>query len=164
MIRIHFLHPNLTHNRQLLPRTRNEPTRLSESSSEGRGLLSESDTSYVLIADPNEKPTASLDEEAFRQLPEVGSAPDMISDDLPSNLDYLDESFGAAAGLRELDDEFDEFGVNDPASSSSARADQPGVISSYGGETIKILSPEGLRINYAHFLTMTPDSVDGSSR
>ncbi|KAF9814906.1 hypothetical protein IEO21_04850 [Rhodonia placenta] len=130
---------------QLLPRTRNEPTRLSESSSEGRGLLT------------------SLDEEAFRQLPEVGSAPDMISDDLPSNLDYLDESFGAAAGLRELDDEFDEFGVNDPASSSSARADQPGVISSYGGETIKMLSPEGLRINYAHFLTMTPDSVDGSS-
>lgn len=130
---------------QLLPRTRNEPTRLSESSSEGRGLLT------------------SLDEEAFRQLPEVGSAPDMIPDDLPSNLDYLDESFGAAAGLRELDDEFDEFAVNDPASSSSARADQPGVISSYGGETIKILSPEGLRINYAHFLTITPDSVDGSS-
>ncbi|OSX65316.1 hypothetical protein POSPLADRAFT_1134429 [Postia placenta MAD-698-R-SB12] len=130
---------------QLLPRTRNEPTRLSESSSEGRGLLT------------------SLDEEAFRQLPEVGSAPDMIPDDLPSNLDYLDESFGAAAGLRELDDEFDEFAVNDPASSSSARADQPGVISSYGGETIKMLSPEGLRINYAHFLTITPDSVDGSS-
>ncbi|KAH9935004.1 uncharacterized protein B0H18DRAFT_1082721 [Fomitopsis serialis] len=116
---------------RLSPKKRSEPTRLSETS---------------------ERWSASLDEHAFRQLPEVGAAPDMIYDDLPTNPDYLDESFGAAAGLRELDDdEFDEADENN----TTAYA--------YGGETIRMLRPEGLQIIEHYFDTMTPDSVDGDS-
>lgn len=33
---------------------------------------------------------ASLDEEAFRRMPDLTSGVDMIDDDLPTNLDYLD--------------------------------------------------------------------------
>ena len=56
------------------------------------------------------KPPASVEDLAFKKMPEVGPAPDMIFDDLPTNLDYLDESFGAAAGLRELvDEDLDQF-------------------------------------------------------
>ncbi|KZT70159.1 hypothetical protein DAEQUDRAFT_226544 [Daedalea quercina L-15889] len=127
------------------PKKRSEPTRLSEASNPSRGLLS------------------SLDEHAFRQLPEVGAAPDMIYDDLPTNPDYLDESFGAAAGLRELDDdEFDESDVDVPASVGDT-TDKGSNTSTYGGETIRMLRPEGLQIIEHYFDTMTPDSVDGES-
>lgn len=108
--------------------------------------------------------TASLDEHAFRQLPEVGSAPDMIYDDLPTNPDYLDESFGAAAGLRELDDdEFDESDVNPPTTVGD-NVDDEGNTSTYGGETIRMLRPEGLQTIEHYFDIMTPDSVDGDNR
>lgn len=100
---------------------------------------------------------ASLDERAFARPPELISAPDMIQDDLPNNLDYLDESFSAAAGLRELtDDDLDEFG-NDGADD---RDDPDGLVSRYGGETVRMLHPEGLRIVEHHFDTITPDTDD----
>ena len=108
---------------------------------------------------------ASVDEHAFRRIPDVGSAPDMINDDLPSNLDYLDASFGTAAGLRELrDDDLDEF---DPEDSETGRvtptqsSQQVGVISNVGGETIKMLRP--LNIVEHHFDTLPPDSAGGNS-
>ena len=50
----------------------------------------------------------SLDEQAFQRQPVIGPLPDMINDDLPRNLEYLDASFGAAAGLRPFDDEDEE--------------------------------------------------------
>ncbi|KAH9843042.1 uncharacterized protein C8Q71DRAFT_735660 [Rhodofomes roseus] len=126
------------------PRKRSEPTRLSQTS-DPRGLLS------------------SLDEHAFRQLPEVGAAPDMIYDDLPTNPDYLDESFGAAAGLRELDDdEFDETNVDVPLGTGDVD-DEGSNTSTYGGETVRMLRPEGLQIIEHYFDTMSPDSVDGDS-
>ena len=85
----------------------------------------------------------------------------MIYDDLPTNPDYLDESFGAAAGLREITDEdMDEFEIYDGGASNS---DTPGV-SSHGGETIHILRPEGLRIIPNYFDTITPELTDESSR
>ena len=97
-------------------------------------------------------------------MPEVGSAPDMIYDDLPTNPDYLDESFGAAAGLRELDDdEFDESDVSSPTAASDDNDDK-GNTSTYGGETIRMLRPEGLQIIEHYFDTMTPDSIDGDNR
>ena len=93
----------------------------------------------------------SLDEEAFKKLPEVGAAPDMINDHLPSNLDYLDESFGTAAGFREIrDDEFDEEDI--PVSDANAE----GVLSSVGGETIRILSDSGIKIVEHHFDNLPP--------
>ena len=100
---------------------------------------------------------ASLDEQAFRRLPEVGAAPDMIEDDLPTNPDYLDEHFGAAAGLREFSD--DEFEESDPDSPSVVpEAERPqGATSAYGGETVRILRPEGLHIVENYFDTLPPD-------
>jgi autophagy-related protein 2 len=104
----------------------------------------------------------SLDDQAFRRLPEVGAAPDMINDDLPSNPDYLDASFGTAAGFRELrDDDLDEFDVDDiPISAAS----QTGVISNVGGETIRILSEEGIRFVENYFNKLPHDSADDNSQ
>lgn len=101
----------------------------------------------------------SLDEEAFKALPEVGAAPDMINDYLPSNPDYLDESFGAAAGFREIrDDEFDEEDI--PASDANAE----GVLSNVGGETVRIFSDSGIKIVEHHFDNLPPDAVGDTSQ
>ena len=100
---------------------------------------------------------ASLDEHAFRRLPEVGAAPDMIEDDLPTNPDYLDEHFGAAAGLREFSD--DEFEESDPDSPSVVPGVETpaGVSSAFGGETIRMLRPEGIHVIENYFDTLPPD-------
>jgi len=108
---------------------------------------------------------ASVDEHAFRQVPDVGPAPDMINDDLPSNLDYLDVSFGTAAGLRELrDDDVDEFDLEDAEVgrvTPTQHSRQLGVVSNVGGETIKILRP--LTIVEHHFDTLPHNMADGYS-
>ena len=102
---------------------------------------------------------SSLDEEAFRTLPEVGAAPDMIIDDLPSNPDYLDESFGAAAGFREIrDDEFDEGDIH------VSNANAEGVVSNVGGETIRILSDAVIKIVEHHFDNLPADAADCASQ
>ncbi|TRM57600.1 hypothetical protein BD626DRAFT_514419 [Schizophyllum amplum] len=106
-----------------------------------------------------------VDEQAYPRVPDIGPAPDLIIDDLPTNPDYLDESFGAAAGLRELrdddledfDDEAEEIPVYTPSGS------QAGVISRVGGETIKILRPEGIHITENH-LTPYRQSPSRSQR
>jgi autophagy-related protein 2 len=97
-------------------------------------------------------------------VPEVGPPPDLISDDLPTNLDYLDASFGTAAGLRELrDDDLDEFDLDDKADLEripySIGGPQTGIISSVGGETIKILRPDGIRIVENYFDSLLPDTT-----
>ncbi|KAI0709250.1 hypothetical protein C8Q76DRAFT_654887 [Earliella scabrosa] len=127
------------------PKRKREPANVSEKSASSRSLL------------------ASLDEQAFRRLPEVGAAPDMIEDDLPTNPDYLDEHFGAAAGLREFSD--DEFEESDPDSPSVVpEAERPqGATSAYGGETVRILRPEGLHIVEDYFDTLPPDPGEAAS-
>ncbi|KAF8212161.1 hypothetical protein K438DRAFT_1806068 [Mycena galopus ATCC 62051] len=106
---------------------------------------------------------ASVDDLAFKRVPQVGSAPDMINDDLPTNPDYLDESFGAAAGLRELvDEDLDDFDVDDSLDTSSQAAGA-GIVSKVGGETVKMLRPEGLHVVEHYFDTLPPDTSDGSS-
>lgn len=101
--------------------------------------------------------SASLDEHAFRRIPEVGAAPDMISDDLPSNPDYLDQSFSATAGLREItDDDLDDFGVED---NNPTTMEQPGVVSKHGGETIRMLQPTLHTVEH-HFDALPPDAND----
>jgi autophagy-related protein 2 len=112
--------------------------------------------------------TDSIDQHAFQGIPEVGAAPDMINDDLPSNADYLDVSFGAAAGLRELDD--DDLDMDDSSQSkqmSSANlpsypADK-GVICSVGGETIKVLDGNGLHA-IENFFNTLPALVETSQK
>lgn len=72
----------------------------------------------------------SIDDLAFKKVPEVGPAPDMIYDDLPRNLDYIDESFGAAGGLRELrEEDLDDFDEEEVFSTSSGVDDFAGVVS-----------------------------------
>jgi autophagy-related protein 2 len=111
--------------------------------------------------------SASIDEYAFRAIPEVGTA-DLIDDDLPTNLDYLDESFGAAAGLRELrDDDLDEFDVEEAATNRTTPSldqQQTGIISRIGGETIKMLVPEGIHIVENYFDSLPPDSTNGNQQ
>lgn len=108
----------------------------------------------------------SIDQHAFQDVPEVGAAPDMIYDDLPSNPDYLDVSFGAAAGLRELDD--DDLDMDDQSQSEqiggtdlpSYSADN-GVVSSVGGETVRLLDPVGLHV-VENFFNTLPALVESS--
>ncbi|KAI0065395.1 hypothetical protein BV25DRAFT_1821795 [Artomyces pyxidatus] len=95
---------------------------------------------------------SSIDHHAFHRVPEVGAAPDMIYDDLPSNLDYLDESFGAAAGLREYDDEDLEF--DDQYVPDNVETDDPSVVSRVGGETIRVLQPQGIQLVANYFNTL----------
>jgi len=110
----------------------------------------------------------SIDQHAFQRVPEVGAAPDMINDDLPSNPDYLDVSFGAAAGLRELED--DDLEVDDSNQSQVMGGAKPpsyladtGVISSVGGETIKVLDQNGLHA-VENFFNTLPALVETSPK
>ncbi|KAF8910987.1 hypothetical protein CPB84DRAFT_1821154 [Gymnopilus junonius] len=104
---------------------------------------------------------SSVEDLAFKKVPEVGPAPDMIYDDLPSNLDYLDESFGAAAGLRELrDDDLDEFDAHEVETGSN---DDPNIVSKVGGETIKVFEPQGLEVVENYFMSIPPDTSRGLS-
>ncbi|OCH92227.1 hypothetical protein OBBRIDRAFT_869049 [Obba rivulosa] len=120
---------------------------------EPANLASPSRTSSYMLS--------SLDEYAFQKLPEVGAAPDMIQDDLPRNPEYLDD-FGAAAGLKELsDDELDEF--DNFESTPVNESDDVNVISRFGGETIKMLGGQALRIVEEYFENITPEPVDGSA-
>lgn len=104
----------------------------------------------------------SLDEDAFRRVPEVGSTADMVSDDLPANLDYLDASFGAAAGLRELrDDDLEDFDAKEESGRTTPVPGEMGVVSNVGGETIRIF--RRLSFTEHYFNTITPD-VAGNTR
>ena len=84
----------------------------------------------------------------------------MINDDLPTNPEYLDTSFGAAAGLRVLDDDdLDEFYPED-VTSASQTADAN--VTRFGGETIKILSAP-IQVIENYYDTLPPVSVTDSS-
>jgi autophagy-related protein 2 len=99
---------------------------------------------------------ASVEDLTFKRMPELGPPPDMITDDLPTNMYYLDDSFGPAAGLREIcDDDLDEFDTDDMSAPGS---DDPNVISRAGGETIKILDSKGLEIVEDYFLNIPAET------
>lgn len=86
----------------------------------------------------------------------------MIHDDLPSNPEYLDDSFSASAGLRALDDsDLDEFNVED-IDNSSPSTNQDGHISQHGGETVRMLGSDGLRIVDNYYETLPPETTDNS--
>ena len=96
----------------------------------------------------------------------MGAAPDMINDDLPSNPDYLDVSFGTAAGLRELDDDdldTDDSRQSEPAGFANLSPHPTGksIISSVGGETIKLFDPSGLQ-TVGNFFNTLPALVETS--
>lgn len=80
-------------------------------------------------------------------------------------MDYIDEAFGTAAGLRELeDDDLEEFDVHsDPHAEPFLLGSQAGIASRVGGETIKMLRPEGLDIVEHYFTELPPDEVNGAA-
>ncbi|KAF9013883.1 hypothetical protein BDQ17DRAFT_1341670 [Cyathus striatus] len=102
----------------------------------------------------------SLDDEStFHRPPELGPSPDMIDDDLPTNLDYLDESYGAAGGLRELTDEDLEDDSHEIVNHRFIAPSEKGIISQFGSETIKMLQPEGIRVIEDYFDNISVDST-----
>ncbi|KAK2466861.1 hypothetical protein APHAL10511_001119 [Amanita phalloides] len=117
---------------------------------------------------PESSMMSSVEDFALQRPPEIGPAPDMISDDLPTNMVYLDESFGAAAGLRELcDEDLDDFDNGhgpevDPASLATEQSGT-GVISRVGGETVKMIRPEGVQI-IENFFESLADTSDAPQR
>lgn len=84
----------------------------------------------------------------------------MISDDLPSNLEYIDASFGAAAGLRELTEEDleEDYVGTLPREVKPSQANQP-LVSVYGGETVTMLVP-ALDIVEDYFDNLPPITAD----
>jgi autophagy-related protein 2 len=107
---------------------------------------------------------ASIEDIAFRRLPEIGPAADMIYDDLPTNRDYLDESFGAAAGLRAFsDDELDDLDDNSDGETEAKNVlfmeVEPGGIFNFNGETIKV-HPEGINIIEEHYDNIPAEQVE----
>ncbi|KAG1753407.1 hypothetical protein EDB19DRAFT_1669210 [Suillus lakei] len=111
----------------------------------------------LIHSPPEQGMMASLDEQAFRRIPDVGNAADMIYDDLPRNLDYLDESFGSAAGLRELrDDDLEDFDVQEDGRTTPV-AGETGVVSKVGGETIRIMKP--IRPIEHYYDTIPPENT-----
>jgi autophagy-related protein 2 len=124
-----------------------------------------------------------LEENAFSRDPDLGPTLDIIEDDVPRNSDYLDESFGAAAGLMELSD--DELGsesadegemsesVLDARSamastihhstrlneSSSHVAPSEADLRGHHGETIKMLVDEDIQIIEDYFETLEPEPL-----
>ncbi|KIK96324.1 hypothetical protein PAXRUDRAFT_138716 [Paxillus rubicundulus Ve08.2h10] len=116
---------------------------------------------HTLGGDGDHDMTASLDEQAFKIVPEVGSVADMIRDDLPANLDYLDASFGTAAGLRELrDDDLEDFDTEEQSRRTTPVAGEIGIVSKVGGETIRILRPFAFVEHY--FDTIPSNTATGS--
>ncbi|KDQ33527.1 hypothetical protein PLEOSDRAFT_22057 [Pleurotus ostreatus PC15] len=108
---------------------------------------------------------STVEEHAFNVNPEVGPAIDMIHDDLPTNVYYLDEHFGSAAGLREVrDDDLDDFDGGDDIVAGgpvdvSLTLRNTGVTSDVGSETVKMLQPQGIHIveNYYDSLPAIPE-------
>ncbi|KAG6336408.1 hypothetical protein ID866_2681 [Astraeus odoratus] len=116
----------------------------------------------TLAIESDHQMIVSLDEDAFRGVPEVGNTADMINDDLPANLDYLDASFGAAAGLRELrDDDLEDFDINEQSGRTTPVPGETGVVSNVGGETIRVF--RRLSFKEHHFDTITPEVAGNQS-
>lgn len=101
-----------------------------------------------------------MDEQAFRRPPVIGPLPDLIYDDLPTNAEYLDASFGAAAGLRPLEDDDSEDAFH-PEQAISIQS-SGNITSRHGGETIKMLCPS-ISIIEDFYDTLQPGTLDYAS-
>ncbi|GAA5882896.1 hypothetical protein JCM1840_000742, partial [Sporobolomyces johnsonii] len=81
---------------------------------------------------------ASVDPAAFDRAPSVHDLPEILTDDVPTNLDYLAEALAQPGSKRPACRRAD--------SSASYSEGQGQVISDVDGETIKMLHPKGLQI------------------
>ncbi|KAG8893886.1 autophagy- protein 2, partial [Tulasnella sp. 403] len=105
---------------------------------------------------------SSIDENAFKSAPEVDMPGDMMRDDLPTNLDYLDAAYGAAGGINAYSDEDDfedDFSEGDstrgPATPTPSTPESS-VLTNTRGETIRMLDPRGINIIEDYYETITP--------
>ncbi|KAF8317481.1 hypothetical protein DL93DRAFT_2165719 [Clavulina sp. PMI_390] len=99
--------------------------------------------------------TSSVDEHAFARPPEFTADADMIRDDLPSNIDYLEDSFGAAAGFRDItEDDLEDF--DDPEAAFAAYA-YPTM--NTAKEEARILDPLGVRPVEYYFDNLPPEDL-----
>jgi len=128
-----------------------------------RDLTSEIHKATLSFDISNATTPVTLDENAFRRLaPALSHDPDMVEDDLPTNPDYIDASYGSAAGVRDLTDEdLDDFDEGDFSGRRTPTQGDRGVVSVTGGETIKMLTQEGLNIieGYYDNLPLNTDNL-----
>ncbi|KAF8654120.1 hypothetical protein AX16_003652 [Volvariella volvacea WC 439] len=113
----------------------------------------------------NDTMLASIEDMAFKQEAlEIGPTADMIFDDLPTNMNYLDESFGTAGGLRELtDDDLDEF-EDDGALAPHVTDPKVGTVNMVGGgETIKMFTQE-VKVEEYYFDHIPTEAANQSAR
>ncbi|KDN38407.1 hypothetical protein RSAG8_09501, partial [Rhizoctonia solani AG-8 WAC10335] len=126
-----------------------------------------------------------LEENAFHHdhhEPELGPTLDIIKDDVPKNLDYLDDSFGATGRLIALSDEEPSSESTDEEEMSESILDGASAILSpvhhprayetashiiapeeeaqgYHGETITLLTNEGINIVEDYFENVEPEPL-----
>jgi autophagy-related protein 2 len=100
-------------------------------------------------------------------MPELGPAPDMIYDDLPMNLEYLDTSFGATKEFRGMEEnninDILEFG-HDVSGSTVGPQSMEGVISNFRGETIRMLDSRGIQPIEGYFESIQEETTDLKAR
>jgi autophagy-related protein 2 len=95
---------------------------------------------------------SSVDEEAFKRIPDIVSGADMIEDDLPTNLDYLDAATRHSAAALTMDRSTGE--TLRTWQTEGDRGDLDRFAGEVNGETIKILYnlPFDVEENYWHTL------------
>ncbi|KIM19805.1 hypothetical protein M408DRAFT_30911 [Serendipita vermifera MAFF 305830] len=106
----------------------------------------------------------SLVDNAFQRPPDIGPEPDMIEDDLPKNPDFIDASYGPGAGARPMTEEdledFEDDHFGGRSTPTQGTMEKAGVISSVGGETIRMM--DEIKIIEGFYDTLQPDSNSSS--
>ncbi|KAG8933304.1 autophagy- protein 2 [Tulasnella sp. 417] len=111
------------------------------------------------------KPTtdllASIDENAFASAPEVDIGGDLIQDDLPTNLDFLDTAYGTSGGVTVYsDDEFEDLSPIDESaqvtSASTPSTPESKSLSTFKGESVRILGAGPINIIEDFYDTVIP--------
>lgn len=111
-----------------------------------------------------------MDDNAFKQPPTIGPEPDMVEDDLPKNSEFIDASYGAAAGARPLTEEdledFDDDDDDDVDGrlTPTLGASTDRIVSNVGGETVRLLSVEGIQIVEGYFDHLPAEIATAPSR
>jgi autophagy-related protein 2 len=86
----------------------------------------------------------------------------MVEDDLPKNADFIDASYGPAAGARPMTEEdledFEEDHNGGRRTPTQRGSDATGILSSFGGETIRLMANEGIRIIEGYYDNLLPET------
>ena len=94
---------------------------------------------------------ASVDDDAFNQIPDLISGADLIEDDLPTNLDYLDQT------ARHTDNSAVKSGGETLRSWQTTEGDQNSRLNSeVNGETVKVLYHEPFELDEDYWDTLPP--------